>query len=188
MADSPLKKKVRKKTLQKDAPKRPLPRPDADQKGDLPQPGDQSRVAAKSPLYQVPIARMKEAEYVRSSYIMHLPADVTEEQIRDERFYAHVSTAFKPGDVLYLIADDASWEVEARVRAAGRLYAQVQIVNRIDFNEDVTLPQTSPYTIQYGGGHAKYRVMRDNEPIRDGFASKRDAQRWIDSHMQAESM
>ena len=90
----------------------------------------------------------------------------------------------KRQDRITVVADDDSWEIELRVMAAGRLYAQVEVLNHYKFRA-LEPREDSMYEIDYGGGHAKYRVMREGSVIRDGFESKADAMRWARSHEEA---
>ncbi len=62
------------------------------------------------------------AEYSRSQYFVSVPAKFTLDDFLDPSFWRHI-TFLRPNDRLELVAEDGSWDVDARVVSASPGFA-----------------------------------------------------------------
>lgn len=141
-------------------------------------------------------SNLREAEYERKIYAVTPEHGTTIEQMLDPAYWANVGYKFKPGDRIEVISEDSTWFAELLVIAAARLWAKVSTLRFVELTTavagDATKTSTPPadsafddYIIKWGTGSTKFRVVRkqDKEVIREGFATKRDAEAWLLDHL-----
>lgn len=132
-------------------------------------------------------SRMNFVDFARQTHHV-VPEDGTkfEDVLRDE-FWSLVSHKFKPGDLVEVHAEDGSFFAELYVRAAGRNWAKVALLRKVEL-EPVNLSHGSPeYEATWKGPHRKFSVVRlaDNSIIKDGFEAREQAVEYIKSHVKA---
>jgi hypothetical protein len=110
----------------------------------------------------------------------------TPEQIMDQSYWANLGMSLRPGDRIVVMPDNMAWELHLRVLGAGNLYAHV--VKLAFYNlEPMTAPIKLPsiYTVNFAGSHHKWRVLRDGQPLKDGFETENLARKWAANHEAA---
>lgn len=141
-------------------------------------------------------SNLREAEYERRIYAVTPEHGTTIEQMLDPAYWANVGYKFKPGDRIEVISEDSTWFAELLVIASARLWAKVSTLRFVELAETVadgagismsvaSAPAFDDYVIKWGTGSTKFRVIRkqDKEVIREGFATKRDAEAWLLDHL-----
>ena len=149
----------------------------------------------KNPLLDKPLekkavsvtaARFGLLEQARNSWLVNVDMDTTPEQCLDGSFWEHVAKMLQPGDNIHILPDDMSWELVLHVAGQEPLFAHV--VQKSFFK---LVPATAPviipsrYTVQFACAHHKWRVLRDGNPLKDGFATADLARRYAANHQAA---
>lgn len=135
---------------------------------------------------QLPLAHFKQAEHLRNIWVVQAERTVTVEQFLDETYWAHVAQMLRSGDRIEIMPEDNAYFAELMVLATGRLHAQVELMRYIEF--DQPSPQAgdeSEFTIDFAGSISKFRVLRNNDVLSKGHDTRKAAQRWRDSHLEA---
>lgn len=108
--------------------------------------------------------------------------------------WAHVAQLLRPGYRIEVLAEDGSYFAELLVVSAGRLWAKVAVLRKIDLTEAVgEAPAQGADTvmsIMWSGPHSKFRVIRQNasggkDVMRDGFETREEASVWMAEHIKA---
>lgn len=132
-------------------------------------------------------SRMNFIEFARQSHHV-VPEDGTAfEDILTDSYWSLVGYKFKPGDIIEVHAEDGSYFAELYVRAAGRNWAKVALLRKIDL-EPVAISHGSPeFEAAWKGPHRKFSVVRlsDNQIIKDSFETREQAVEYIKSHIKA---
>lgn len=112
--------------------------------------------------------------------------ETTPEQVMDQGYWANISMSLRPGDRIVVMPDDMAWELHLRVIGAGRLYAHVVKLEMYTLRS-ATPPEKLPsiYKIEHAGSHHKWRVLREGQPMKDGFETEALARRWAANHEAA---
>jgi hypothetical protein len=84
-------------------------------------------------------------------------------------------------------AEDGSYFLELRVEDAGRLFAKVAVLRRVDLQSTEQTEQPSDYKIGWAGPHAKWRIVRavDKGLVKDGLETRQAAETYLTSHKKA---
>jgi hypothetical protein len=107
-------------------------------------------------------------------------------QVLDEAFWSHVARLLQPGDEIIVMADNFAWRKDVQVLACGSIWAQVAELQHYDLTPakpHEAIP--SKYKVEFAGAHHKWRVLREGEPLKDGFASEKLARQWAAQHEAA---
>lgn len=120
---------------------------------------------------------MFRTEHRYCRYEVEVPVDLSFDEVLKPSFWAHVGSILRPRDVIELWPKDNSWMAELRVIESGPMFAKVALITKkaLVTKADDGLEIES---LQNG----KFRVRRGNDIMKDGLASKKDAQRWIDDY------
>jgi hypothetical protein len=118
------------------------------------------------------------SEHKRASYEAEVPSDLSFDEILKPSFWAHVGDMLRPRDVIEVWPKDNTWMAELRVVDCGHLYAKVALVSRTTME---TREDDAPLEIE-ALASGKFRVRRGPDVMKEGLASKKDAQRWIDDY------
>lgn len=150
---------------------------------------------AKNPLLDKPldkkaksitVARVSLLEQARNHWLVNVDMDTTPEQCLDGSFWEHVAKLMQPGDNIHILPDDMSWELVLHVCGQEPLFLHVVEKQRYKL-----VPATAPtiipsrYKVQFAGAHHKWRVLRDDKPLKDGFATADLARRYAANHQAA---
>lgn len=133
-------------------------------------------------------SRVKLAEYARQRHHV-VPEDGTKfEDLLKEEYWAAVAYMFKPCDLIEVHAEDGSYYAELYVRACGRNWAKVAVINKVMLEPISAAKATRPeFEAAWKGPSRKFSVVRvsDNEIIRDGFDTREQAEEYIRGHIKA---
>lgn len=138
----------------------------------------------KAPPLTIP--RFGLAEETRNIWRCSVTDETHPNQCLEEGFWANVANLLQPGDTIQVLCDSYRWRMDLFVVASGNTWAQVSRLALYDLSParpHTTLP--SKYQINFAGAHHKWRVIRDGEPIKDGFASEALARKWAANHEAA---
>lgn len=137
---------------------------------------------------QLATNRIKQAEYVRNIWHVTPEQDVPFDTLLDPKYWAHVSAQFKPCDRIEVNAEDGSYFAELIILDAGRLFAKVQVLRKVELKAVVVSGAISDeYEVKWAGPSAKWRVLRkaDNAPLKEGFTDRAGAEGWLVEHQRA---
>lgn len=132
------------------------------------------------------VSRFKLAEEVRHEWVVTCDMDTTPEQVMLEGFYANISMLLTPGDIITVMPDNMAWKRLLHVAGCGNLYAHVILLEHYDLTPStppIKLP--SIYKVEWAGSHHKWRVLREGNMLRDGFATEPLARRYAANHEAA---
>ena len=100
------------------------------------------------------------------------------------RYWAHVARELKPGFRIEVVPEDMTWLGELYVYRVGPGYAIMKVLNAWDFepaDEEEMMLQDDDYEVRWGNPTTKFRIIRtaDGNVMKDGFADKLDAMKWL---------
>lgn len=132
-------------------------------------------------------SRLSLTEFARQSHHI-VPEDGTRmEDVLKEEYWSMVAYKLKPCDIIEVHAEDGSYFAELYVRSAGKNWAKVSLLRKVDL-DPVEVGIGSPeYEAAWKGPHRKFSAIRvkDNEIIKDGFETRDQAVDFIKSHAKA---
>lgn len=138
----------------------------------------------------VPMLRESRINFIEFARQAHhvVPEDGTAfSDILKDEYWSLVGHKFKPGDIVEIHAEDGSYFAELYVRAAGRNWAKMALLRKVDL-EPVAIALGSPeFEAAWKGPHRKFSVVRlsDNQIIKDSFDTREQAIDYIKSHVKA---
>jgi hypothetical protein len=118
------------------------------------------------------------AQYKGNRFVFEAPADLSFDEILKPSFWAHVASQLRQWDVIEVRPQGAAYRAELIVIESGHLFAKVALASKVILeakSEDV-----SALDIEQIGN--KFRVRRGPDVMKDGLATKKDAQRWIEDY------
>ena len=147
---------------------------------------EQDAEQPKSTAKPIPESRLSLADEMSNRWRVNVPMGTTPEDVQDASFWQHVAVKFRPGDEIVVMPDNMAWKLVLHVIGAGRLYAHVA---KQDFYEFAPLEQAiklpSIYEVKFLGSHHKWGVIRESEPLKDGFETEGLARRYAANHEAA---
>lgn len=147
-------------------------------------PETEELVIEKAPALTMP--RFGLAEEARNVWRVSVPQGTLPEQVMDESFWSNVARLLQPGDSIQIIPDNFTWRRDVMVLAAGQNWAQTCLLHHYDLTPSKALEKIpSKYKVEFAGSHHKWRVLREGEPLKDGFASEKIAHQWAANHEAA---
>ena len=126
--------------------------------------------------------RLKLAESTRMIFSVTPEQGVEFKDMLKPEYWAHVGAKLHPGARIEVLAEDNTWFAELFVVACARNWAKVTTLRFVELAESETPSDPEDlYDTNWGGANARHRVIRktDKAVIKDGFATKADAKRWI---------
>lgn len=134
----------------------------------------------------IPANRMGLEVEHNNTWRVNVPHGTRAEQLFEESVWAHLAIMLKPGDQINVRPDDMAWELILHVQGVGKTY--VHVIQKAFYKLAATergekLP--SIYKIEFGGTTYKWRVIRGDKLIRDGFESEALARRYAANHEAA---
>lgn len=130
--------------------------------------------------------QLKAAEFLRTTYVVKTDISITQEDILRPEFWAHVVHILKPHDIIQVITESGEWEVELFVQAVGTGYAKVSVRNEYNYVAKESKSFTG-YGVRWAGRSDKFRIERSSDKVvlQKGFATKDDAEKWLEQHVKA---
>lgn len=113
---------------------------------------------------------------------------VTIEDLQKPDYWTHVAPQLRQGHRIEVMAGDGSFWAMLLVRAAGRRDAVVGLLQHVKFGGEVEATvDDSPFEVVWRGPARKFSVVRkdDKEVIRDEFAVKEHAVKWMQNHLKS---
>jgi hypothetical protein len=123
------------------------------------------------------------AEYVGKRYVCKVPADLSFDEVLKPAFWTHVGQMLKPWDRIEVRPEDLAYVAELVVVDAGPMFAKVALLSKQAL--EVKSEAAGALEIEFAAG--KHRVRRGSDVLKDGFATKKDAQRWVDDYLSAKA-
>lgn len=137
---------------------------------------------------QLQPSRCKLAEYERAVFSVTPEEGTPFDALLDSGYWAHVSGHFRIGSRIEIYPPEGNYYAELIVQAAGRLFAKVAVLRKVDLGEvDVGEDDLmAGYKIKYSGMHAKWAVYRlsDNAMIASKMEDKPTAMTWLAQHVK----
>lgn len=139
-------------------------------------------------------SRFKSAELTRLIYSAVPEAGMPFEDLLKPECWAHVAQLLRPGYRVEVLAEDGSYFAELLVVSAGRLWAKVAVLRKVDLSavdsEPANAANDAATSVMWSGPHSKFRVMRQNagggkDVLRDGFETREEATAWMADHLKA---
>lgn len=137
------------------------------------------------------LTRMRQAEFVRTDYVLIAHATNTPEDIVRPEYYAHVSDKMKARDRLTVWADNMTWMAELVVLEVGRGWARVHPLSLTEFGTSASIKgltiERDGYRVTHRGEFSQWSVIRmaDSEVVSEGHGSQGGAVDWLDNHLKA---
>jgi len=123
---------------------------------------------------------------------VYAPAGVKPDDMVTVAFWSNVASMFvrirERGECFIdALAEDGSWYAEFLVRDAGRNWAKVSLLRKVQL-EQVQISRSVAllpgHTVSHGGPVGKWRVVRDSDArvLKDKFATEGDAYAWLSEY------
>lgn len=135
-------------------------------------------------------SRLHLSEEVERRLTVHPETGVRAEDLLKPSYWTHVGRDLRMYDLITAIAEDGTWEATYRVLDSGLNFAKVSLREKYDMRPEA--PSANPdllpgHTVQWGGPHAKWRVLRDvdKKVLKFGFAQQADAFVWLAGYAQS---
>lgn len=132
--------------------------------------------------------RMKEADYLRTLWVVTVEQGVTREDLMNPSFWGHVANQFRPYDRIEARSDDGTFFAEYLILSCERTYAKVKELTWVSLTtQDVAMTQDEKleeYEYMWRGPHGKHSIIRkgDKEVMVEKLESKEDALKWLENH------
>lgn len=138
-----------------------------------------------------------DADYIRTIHSIIPEVDTPISAMLDPSYWAHVAHFLKPWDQIEVHAEDGSYFARLMVKAAGKLYANVELME--EYKLSAVIPgamETAPtgYHVKYRGTLQKWCILRDviedgkvsakKDILKEGFAEEAEARRWLSEFMK----
>ena len=130
------------------------------------------------------------AEFARQVFRITSPAGVSIEEIIDPSYWAHVARRLTPYDIIEVVPEDGAFYARLIVVNTGKLFAKVQIIEKIDLNTPVNVTAAiamNLFDTKYAGPNAKWRVIRksDNAVVsKEPFGTQQEAEEWLEKNIK----
>lgn len=132
--------------------------------------------------------KLQQAEHEVVCYYHYPDTGTTLEDVLQPEYWSHVARNLRTGHRVEIFAADGSYWAMLIVRAAGTRDAVVQTLQHVELGpqSDIVVAP-SAYEVKWRGPSKKWGVVRreDNEVIRDEFAVKEQAAKWMKNHIQS---
>ncbi|HET7409258.1 MAG TPA: hypothetical protein VFJ13_03595 [Paracoccaceae bacterium] len=131
--------------------------------------------------------RFSAAEFERTVYVATPEHGTPYTDVLKREYWAHVGAMLKPFDRIEVRAEDGTWFAELIVRNAGPLFADVAELRKVDLDVAEPPAADSAFEIKWRGPVLKFGVVRkaDGGALKDGFATRDEAARWLLGHTRA---
>lgn len=130
---------------------------------------------------QLAPARMELAEQLRTIWSVSLEEGTPFEALMDPAFWAHVSAKLRPRDRLEVEPEDGSFYAELIVLDAGKLYARVAVLLKVDLGSiEVSADFPRELEVKFRGVNQKWCVVRrsDKSVLKFGLETSEQAISW----------
>lgn len=114
-------------------------------------------------------------EHSRQVWTCKAPPGATTEDLLYEEFWQRAARRLNRHDIVFVIADDESWEAELRVEKSGPLGVEVSVVKkmkRTSFTSNRTILGDGEYVTTYQDGAWCVLRTKDKHPIIQGHATE----------------
>lgn len=158
-------------------------------------PAPKTQTAAE--VLELPVVPLSEdrwqlKEHRNPGHWICVPAGTTLEHIQQPSFWANVAkklagnSSSAAGVTVEVHWDDFSQFAEVYVLSNGRNWASVSLLRHQKLAKAALPQQANDYSVAFNGPVDRVRITRlsDKAVIRAGFASEREAQRWLDEYLQ----
>lgn len=131
--------------------------------------------------------RMKEAEFLRSLWVVTVETGTIRSDLLTPEFWSHVAYRFKPYDRIEVRCDDGLYFAEYLVLSCDRTWAKVKELSFIALtSEDIAMTQDELeiYEYKFRGPHGKHSIIRkhDKAVMIEKLDSKELAMDWLTNH------
>lgn len=136
--------------------------------------------------------KLKRAEFERTVYRICPEYGTTLEDLLKPEYWSHVGKQLRHFDKIEVVFEDSSRYLELVVIDCAPLWAKVSVVLDLDLTDEKEEANkvrqdkdtNGDFRVEWGGNNQKFRVIRvaDKEKIKEGFATKAEAEKWVEEH------
>jgi hypothetical protein len=115
------------------------------------------------------------------TWAAHPERGTTFEDILEPAYWAHIAEQkLRPNDTIIVYPADNSYRATLAVRAAGRLFAHVAVLNKVDFPA-LKLDDVLKFEVMFADPQTKWAVVRtaDKRVMQGGFDTQEAAMQWL---------
>jgi hypothetical protein len=118
------------------------------------------------------------AQYKSNRFVFEAPSDLSLDEMMKPSFWSHVANQLQQWDVIAIHPRGAAYKAELVVIESGHLFAKVALdrMVKLEVKED----DIKSLDIEQIGN--KFRIRRGPDVMKDGLATKKDAERWIEDY------
>jgi hypothetical protein len=129
---------------------------------------------------------MQLAEQKRAVWQAFAPPECCPEDLLRPESWAHVARKVEPFSRIEVLAEDGTWWAEYMILLVGPNWVKVALMRQHDFRA-VAVQASDPETLEVNYIPArKWRVLRksDGAVLREGLATKEEANAWKQEHLK----
>jgi hypothetical protein len=133
------------------------------------------------------LGRVRTLEQANNTWAVVVPAATPFTAVLDEKYWSNVAGMFKMFDRIVVNTDDGAYTATLHVRAAGRGWAKVAVIDHHELGAPIEVKESDTHTIAYRGAYAMWSVIRraDSEVIKEKFQTAEEARVWMAGHLRA---
>lgn len=141
---------------------------------------------AKVVLLTLQSSRVRAVDGALNSWVADCDHGVTQADLERTAFWVHNARLFRARDFIHAFCVDGSFYARLLVTAVGPKDVRVHTLEFV--NLDPVAPDAlevpSGYSLSWGGSIAKWRVVRGQDVLREGFEHRSQAHNWLANHLQ----
>lgn len=136
-------------------------------------------------------ARFQSNEYVNTDWTVTVEAGTSLEDVANPAFFANVASRLHPYDHIRVRVDTGEYYAELMVLDCGRTWAKTIVLSKYQLvkggdDDGLVEGADKDYEVKFLGPHKKFCVVRrsgDKEVIKEGCATKQDANLWLSQYV-----
>lgn len=133
---------------------------------------------------------IKLAEHARNLHRVTPDAGTSLEDVLKPDYWSHVGAKIMQGDRVEILPADGAWYAEALVVSCSRIHVKLAVLmHKVFFEqkkaeEGKEAPKKEPFEIAFKGPQRRWSVIRTKDAtyVKEGFATKEEAQVWLDAN------
>lgn len=142
--------------------------------------------AQEESVQPVDVNRFGPADEKRNHFVIYCKQGTNPDCVLQVEFWEHISRFLDRGDIVEVLPEDLSWEMNVRVLDKGPNWAMVRKRDFIRYGEvEVQSEMPNKYDVKWTGPVTKFRVIFNGEKLKDGFATEELGRRYASNHAQA---
>ena len=129
----------------------------------------------------MPLTQIQDAPVARNIHVVCPPQGTLIEDMLKSEYWAHVARQLHISDRIEAVPEDGAFFAEFYVADVGVNRASVVLLRMVNLHGEELPVLATDYCIKWKGQNLKHTIIRisDQANVKEGFASKPDAETWL---------